>query len=143
MAWRYVALPRGVAPERKAWLEAAFNAAINDPGIEPEYATTGGIMETKRLNNAQAVTAEVEKLANLERDFPDQDGPAEAVEHDGLAFRMEAWHSMRHAVLRGDARSADPLMSLAPDQSRGAPVVSAGWASVPLREPLRNMTTRS
>ena len=69
MAWRYVVLPRGVAPERKAWLEAAFNAALNDPGIEPQYAKTGGIMETKRLNNAQAVAAEVEKLANLERDF--------------------------------------------------------------------------
>jgi tripartite-type tricarboxylate transporter receptor subunit TctC len=69
VAWRYVALPRGVAPERKAWLEAAFNAALNDPGIEPEYAKTGGIMQTKQLNNAQAVSAEVEKLANLERDF--------------------------------------------------------------------------
>ncbi len=69
VAWRYVALPRGVAPERKAWLEAAFNAAINDPGIGPEYAATGGIMDTKKLNNAQAVTAEVERLANLERNF--------------------------------------------------------------------------
>ncbi len=69
VAWRYVALPRGVAPERKAWLEAAFNAAMNDPGIEPEYAKTGGIMQTKELANAKAVTAEVERLANLERDF--------------------------------------------------------------------------
>ncbi|MDQ8727911.1 hypothetical protein, partial [Bradyrhizobium sp. LHD-71] len=60
---------RGVAPERKAWLEAAFNAALNDPEIEAEYAKTGGIMQTKLLTNAQAVTAEVEKLANLERDF--------------------------------------------------------------------------
>ena len=58
-----------MAPERKAWLEAAFNAALNDPEIVPEYAKTGGIMDTKRLSNAQAVTAEVEKLANLERDF--------------------------------------------------------------------------
>ncbi|MDQ8732888.1 tripartite tricarboxylate transporter substrate binding protein, partial [Bradyrhizobium sp. LHD-71] len=47
LAWRYVALPRGVAPERKAWLEAAFNAALNDPEIEAEYAKTGGIMQTK------------------------------------------------------------------------------------------------
>ena len=69
LAWRYVVLPRGVAPERKAWLEAAFNAALNDPEIEAEYTKTGGVMQTKRLNNAQVVTAEVEKLANLERDF--------------------------------------------------------------------------
>jgi tripartite-type tricarboxylate transporter receptor subunit TctC len=47
VAWRYVALPRGVAADRKAWLEAVFNAAINDPGIGPEYAATGGIMDTK------------------------------------------------------------------------------------------------
>ena len=39
------------------------------PEIEAEYTKTGGVMQTKRLNNAQVVTAEVEKLANLERDF--------------------------------------------------------------------------
>ena len=69
VAWRYAALPRGVAPERKAWLEAVLNAALNDPAIAPEYAATGGIMQTKRLRNAPDVAAEVEKLANLERDF--------------------------------------------------------------------------
>jgi len=69
MAWRYAALPLGVAADRKAWLEAVFNAAIQDPGLAEEYKKIGSLMDTARLNSAAAVKAEVEKFATLEYEF--------------------------------------------------------------------------
>ena len=69
LAWRYAAVPRGTPADRKAYLEAALNAALNDPEIAPEYAKTGSTMDTKRMNSAKAVTDEVNKLAKLEYDF--------------------------------------------------------------------------
>jgi putative tricarboxylic transport membrane protein len=68
-AWRYAGVPKGTPPARKAWLEAALNAALNDPEIGPEYTKTGAIMDRKRLNSAQVVAAEVDKLAMRERAF--------------------------------------------------------------------------
>ena len=68
-AWRYAGVPNGVAPERKAWLEAALNAALNDPEIVPEYTKTGAIMDRQRLGSASAVAAEVDTLAKRERAF--------------------------------------------------------------------------
>ena len=69
LAWRYAAVPKGTPADRKAWLEAALNAALNDPEIVPEYAKTGSTMDTKRMNSAKAVSDEVDKLAKLEHDF--------------------------------------------------------------------------
>jgi tripartite-type tricarboxylate transporter receptor subunit TctC len=69
LAWRYAAVPRGTPADRKAYLEAALNAALNDPEIAPEYAKTGSTMDTKRMNSAKAVTDEVNKLAKLEYDL--------------------------------------------------------------------------
>lgn len=69
LVWRYAAVPLGVPADRKAWLEAVFNAAMQDPGIAEEYKQTGSIMDTTRLTSSAALKAEVEKLAAVEYDF--------------------------------------------------------------------------
>ncbi|MGE5511667.1 MAG: tripartite tricarboxylate transporter substrate binding protein [Bacteroidota bacterium] len=69
LAWRYAGVPRGTPADRKAYLEAALNAALNDPELAVEYGKTGSTMDTKRMNSAKAVSDEVNKLAKLEHDY--------------------------------------------------------------------------
>ena len=67
-AWRFAVLPKGVAPERKRYLEAALDAALRDPELVAEYKKTGAIVDRKLATAAQ-VEAEVDKFARLEREF--------------------------------------------------------------------------
>ena len=61
-------LPKGVAPERRRYLDAELDAALRGPELVAEYRKTGAIVERKLATAAQ-VEAEVEKLAGLEREF--------------------------------------------------------------------------
>ena len=67
-AWRFAVVPKGVAPERKRYLEAALDAALRDLELVAEYKKTGAIVERKLATAAQ-VDAEVDKFARLEREF--------------------------------------------------------------------------
>ena len=58
-AFRFVALPKGVAPEVKNWLEAVCNAALDDPEIAKETAALGARVD-RSLNSASKVAEAIE-----------------------------------------------------------------------------------
>jgi len=67
-AYRYVGVPRGVPAARKAWLEAAFSAALAGPAIAAEYAELGATTDPG-LASARQVTEDVERRIAGQRAF--------------------------------------------------------------------------
>lgn len=67
-AYRHVSIPRGVPADRKAWLEAAFTAALSNPTIAAEYADTGSTTDPT-LNSARLVTEDAERRIAAQRAF--------------------------------------------------------------------------
>lgn len=67
-AWRFVALPKGVAPERRAWLAEAFALALADPELQAEFARIGSAIDP-RLDTPARVAAEADRLAGIEREM--------------------------------------------------------------------------
>ncbi len=71
--WRYIAAPRGVPADRKAWLVAAFNEVMKDPKLVAELEQLGGIQDPG-LDTPAKVSAELDRLAKAERAFYVQTG---------------------------------------------------------------------
>ena len=71
--WRYIAAPRGVPADRKAWLVAAFNEVMKDPKLVSELEQLGGIQDPS-LDTPAKVSAELDRLAKAERAFYVQTG---------------------------------------------------------------------
>lgn len=67
-AWRYVALPKGVPADRKAWLTAVFEQTLADPELMAEYRKMGAVPE-RAFTTPQQVSQEVDRLVKLERDY--------------------------------------------------------------------------
>ncbi|NDG49310.1 MAG: tripartite tricarboxylate transporter substrate binding protein [Rhodospirillales bacterium] len=65
---RWVAIPKAVPADRKAWLAAAFHAAINDPEAAAEFRNLGALPDPA-LNTPEALQADVVRMAQAERDF--------------------------------------------------------------------------
>jgi tripartite-type tricarboxylate transporter receptor subunit TctC len=71
--WRYIAAPRGIPADRKAWLVAAFNEVMKDPKLIAELEQQGGIQDPS-LDTPAKVSAELDRLAKAERAFYVQTG---------------------------------------------------------------------
>jgi tripartite-type tricarboxylate transporter receptor subunit TctC len=71
--WRYVAAPKGIPADRKAWLVAAFNEVMKDPKLVAELEQLGGIHDPS-LDTPAKVSAELDRLAKAERSFYVQTG---------------------------------------------------------------------
>lgn len=67
-ATRWVALPKGVAKDRKDYLAAAFQAAAADPELQEEFRKIGAIPSTA-FDTTEKVAAQIKKLEDLEREF--------------------------------------------------------------------------
>jgi tripartite-type tricarboxylate transporter receptor subunit TctC len=67
-AFRFAAVPKGTPADRKAWLEAAFNAALSDPAIAAEYAELGSTVD-RNLGTARLVAEEIDRRVARERAF--------------------------------------------------------------------------
>lgn len=67
-AFRYVAAPKGLPADRRAWLVAALNAALDDQELQAEYKKTGAVLD-RRIDTPDKVAAEVDKRANMENRF--------------------------------------------------------------------------
>lgn len=65
---RWVALPRAVPADRKAWLAAAFRAAMLDPELVQEFRGLGAVTDPA-LDGAEKVQARIAQMAEAERDF--------------------------------------------------------------------------
>lgn len=70
-AWRYAAAPKGIPADRRTWLAAAINAALDDPELVAEYRKTGAVMDRK-IDTPEKTAAEAEKLASIENGFYSQ-----------------------------------------------------------------------
>jgi tripartite-type tricarboxylate transporter receptor subunit TctC len=66
--WRYAAVPKGTAPERAKYLEAALLAALHDPDCIKEFDNLGSKMGVKFLD-AKQTTQEVDKQYKASYDF--------------------------------------------------------------------------
>jgi tripartite-type tricarboxylate transporter receptor subunit TctC len=65
---RWIAAPKGLPADRKAYLVAAFNAATRDPEIQAEFRKLGSVPDLNIATPAQ-LTEHLNRLAGLERDF--------------------------------------------------------------------------
>jgi tripartite-type tricarboxylate transporter receptor subunit TctC len=65
---RWVAIPKGVPADRKAYLTAVFSAVSADPEIQEEFKKLGSVPDSK-MNTPQLLTAHLDKLAEAEREF--------------------------------------------------------------------------
>ena len=65
---RWVATPKAVPADRKAWLAAAFTAAAQDPELQAEFRNLGTIPDPS-LDTPGKVQAAVARVAELERGF--------------------------------------------------------------------------
>jgi tripartite-type tricarboxylate transporter receptor subunit TctC len=68
IATRWVAVPKGMAADRKAYLVAAFTAAARDPELQVEFRKLGTVPDPRIATPAQ-LTEHLNKLAALEREF--------------------------------------------------------------------------
>ncbi len=66
-AWRFAAVPKGVAADRQRYLEAAIDAALHDRELLDEY-TKMGVIAGKTLT-AAATAAEIERFHREHREF--------------------------------------------------------------------------
>jgi len=69
-AFRFVAAPKGMPADRKAWLEAAMQAAIADPALRTEVEARGGSIDPS-LNTAAKLAQEIDRRVNRERVYYD------------------------------------------------------------------------
>jgi tripartite-type tricarboxylate transporter receptor subunit TctC len=67
-ATRWVTAPKGIPADRKAYLVAAFNAAIQDPELQAEFRKVGSVPDA-RFTTPTQVAEHLNRLAGLERDF--------------------------------------------------------------------------
>ncbi len=67
-AFRTVVLPKGVAPERKRWLEAVCNAALDDPELAKEAAALGALVD-RSLDTGSKVAEAMERRIARERPY--------------------------------------------------------------------------
>lgn len=70
-AFRFIVAPKGLAPERKAWLEALFNAVLDDADLAKEVTALGATMD-RSINTAAKLTEEVERRVAFERVYYDR-----------------------------------------------------------------------
>lgn len=75
-ATRWVTLPKGVDPARKAYLAAAFIAAAADEETQKEFQALGTTVNTS-YTTPEAVAEHVNRLADLERTFFESTGRLE------------------------------------------------------------------
>jgi tripartite-type tricarboxylate transporter receptor subunit TctC len=68
MTTRWVAVPKGVPAERKAFLAAGFTAAAQDPELQEEFRKLGAVGNTA-LDTPEKVARQLTDLVALERDF--------------------------------------------------------------------------
>ncbi|MDB5380355.1 MAG: Tripartite-type tricarboxylate transporter, receptor component TctC [Rubritepida sp.] len=65
---RWVALPKAVPADRKAWLAAAYRAAVALPEADQEFRSLGA-MPDPALDTPEKLRAAVERMAQEERNF--------------------------------------------------------------------------
>lgn len=69
-AFRFVAAPKGVPADRKAWLEAIMQAVIADPALKTEVEARGGSIDPT-LDTPAKLAQEIERRVNSERVYYD------------------------------------------------------------------------
>jgi tripartite-type tricarboxylate transporter receptor subunit TctC len=67
LAWRFAAVPKGVAADRQKFLEAAIDAALQDPELLEEYRKMG-VIAGKRMTSAET-GAELTRFHQTHREF--------------------------------------------------------------------------
>jgi len=72
-ATRWVAVPAGVAPDRRAYLAAGFNAAVRDPELQEEFRKLGTVVDTS-LDSPEKIKKHLDDLAAMEREFYQKTG---------------------------------------------------------------------
>jgi tripartite-type tricarboxylate transporter receptor subunit TctC len=65
---RWVAVPKAVPADRKAWLAAGFRAAVADPELITEFRGLGAL-PNPALDTPERVLADVTRMAQAEADF--------------------------------------------------------------------------
>lgn len=70
-AFRFIVVPKGMPAERKAWLEAAFGAALDDAELAREVSALGASMD-RSLNTPRKVADEIERRVAFERVYYDR-----------------------------------------------------------------------
>jgi len=70
---RFVAVPKGTPPDRKAYLAAGVKAAMNDPELVAEYRKAGVYFDPA-LVNSTAIANDLNGYAERERAFYQQTG---------------------------------------------------------------------
>ena len=68
IASRWVAVPKGIPADRKAYLVAAFTAAARDPELQAEFKKLGTVPDT-RIATPEQLTEHLNRLAGIEREF--------------------------------------------------------------------------
>lgn len=67
-AFRIVVLPKGMSADRKKWLEAVFNEALDDPEFGKDAAALGALVD-RTLNSGSKVAEAMERRIARERPF--------------------------------------------------------------------------
>jgi len=67
-AFRTVVVPKGLAADRRNWLEAALNAALDDPDLAKEAAALGALVD-RSLNTGSKVAEAMERRIARERPY--------------------------------------------------------------------------
>lgn len=67
-ATRWVAVPKGMAADRKAYLAAGFQAAAADPELQEEFRKIGAA-PSNDFNTTEKLAAHIKRLEDLEREF--------------------------------------------------------------------------
>jgi len=65
---RWVAVPKAVPADRKAWIAAGFRAAVADPDLLTEFRGLGAL-PNPALDSPEKVLADVTRMAQAEADF--------------------------------------------------------------------------
>ena len=67
-ATRWVAVPAGVSPDRRAYLAAGFNAAVRDPELQEEFRKLGTVVDLS-IDTPEKLRKHLADLAAKEREF--------------------------------------------------------------------------
>ena len=65
---RWIGVPKGTQPDRKAYLAAAFNAAARDPELQEELRKIGAVPDPS-IGTQEQVVRKTNELAEMERQF--------------------------------------------------------------------------
>lgn len=65
---RWIAVPKAVPADRKAWLAAAFRAAVSDPALVEEFRGLGALPDPA-LDTPEKLNAAVAQMAEAERAY--------------------------------------------------------------------------